>query len=101
VTYGYDAGAVPNSKGRLTSVSSSVSSYSYGSYDVMGRVLTGTQTTDGQPYTMSYQYNLAGGMTSETYPSNRVVMTEYDSAGRVAGVKKDATTYYAGETKRR
>ncbi|MEK6287871.1 MAG: hypothetical protein AABO57_19300, partial [Acidobacteriota bacterium] len=99
VTYVYDTlGAGQNGKGRLTSVSSSVSSYSYGSYDVMGRVLTGTQTTDGQNYSMSYQYNLAGGMTSETYPSNKVVVTEYDSAGRIAGVKKDATIYYAGGT---
>src|SRR5262249_22789243 len=58
VTYGYDAASVPNSRGRLTSVTSSVSSYSYGSYDAFGRLLSGTQTTDGQPYTMTYQYNL-------------------------------------------
>src|SRR5262249_39217853 len=42
VTYGYDAASVSNSKGRLTSVSSSVSSYSYGGYDAAGRVLSGT-----------------------------------------------------------
>jgi uncharacterized protein RhaS with RHS repeats len=98
VTYVYDTlGASLNGKGRLTSVSSSVSSYTYGSYDVMGRVLTGTQTTDGQAYSMSYQYNLAGGMTSETYPSGRVVITEYDSVGRIAGVKNQATSsYWAG-----
>lgn len=35
-------------------------------------------------------------MTSETYPSGRQVTTEYDTAGRIAGVKKDSTTYYAG-----
>jgi len=97
VTYAYDTlGASLNGKGRLTSISSAVSTYGYGRYDVMGRVLSGTQTTDGQSYTMSYQYNLAGAMTSETYPSNKVVLTEYDSAGRMAGVKKNATTYYAG-----
>jgi RHS repeat-associated protein len=100
VTYLYDTlGAALNGKGRLTSVSSSVSSYSYGSYDVMGRPLTGAQTTDGNNYSMSYQYNLAGGMTLETYPSNKVVVTEYDSAGRIAGVKNQATgLYYAGAT---
>ncbi|MEK6324032.1 MAG: hypothetical protein AABN33_20510 [Acidobacteriota bacterium] len=38
VTYIYDGTATLNLKGRLTSVSSSVSSYSYGSYDVVGRV---------------------------------------------------------------
>jgi RHS repeat-associated protein len=99
VTYVYDTmGAALNGKGRLTSVSSSVSSTTIGSYDAAGRVLASTQTTDGQSYPMSYQYNLAGGMTSETYPSGRVVATEYDSAGRIAGVKKDPTTYYAGGT---
>ncbi|MEK6322106.1 MAG: RHS repeat-associated core domain-containing protein [Acidobacteriota bacterium] len=95
VTYVYDTlGAGLNGKGRLTSVSSSVSSYSYGSYDVMGRVVTGTQSTDGQNYAMSYQYNLAGAATSETYPSGRVVVTEYDSAARIAGVKNQATAAY-------
>ena len=59
VDYGYDA--VVNAKGRLTSVTSSVSSYTYGAVDVFGRVKSATQTTDGQPYIMSYQYNLAGG----------------------------------------
>ncbi len=100
VTYLYDTlGSALNGKGRLTSVSSSVSNYSYGSYDVMGRPLTGTQTTDGNNYSMSYQYNLAGGLTSETYPSGRVVLTEYDSAARIAGVKNQATgLYYAGAT---
>jgi RHS repeat-associated protein len=99
VTYVYDAlGAGLNGKGRLTSVNSSVSSSSYASYDVMGRVLTANQTTDGQTYTTRYQYNLAGSMTSETYPSNRVVVTEYDAAGRIAGVKTNAALYYAGGT---
>jgi RHS repeat-associated protein len=96
VTYTYDAAGVPNSKGRLTSVSSSVSTYSYTNFDAAGRVLACTQSTGGQPYNMSYQYNLAGGMTHETYPSGKEVVTEYDNAGRVAGVKKDATIYYAG-----
>jgi RHS repeat-associated protein len=100
VTYVYDTlGAGLNGKGRLTSAGSSVSSYGYGSYDVMGRVVTGSQTTDGQNYTMSYQYNLAGAMTSETYPSGRVVVTEYDPAARIAGVKNQATgVYWAGAT---
>jgi YD repeat-containing protein len=47
VNYGYDAATVELSKGRLTSVSSSVSSYSYGEYDELGRVKQSTQTTSG------------------------------------------------------
>lgn len=97
VTYTYDAPAVLNSHGRLTNVSSSVSSYSYGEYDAQGRVKTGTQTTAGQDFLMSYQYNVAGALISQTYPSGRVVKTEYDGAGRSAGVKNNTTgTYYAG-----
>jgi hypothetical protein len=46
---------------------------------------------------MSYQYNLAGAMTSETYPLNsRVVTTEYDNAGRIAGINNP--TFYADLT---
>lgn len=97
VSYSYDAANVAFSKGRLTSVSSSVSSYSYGEYDPLGRVKTGTQTTDGQAYTMSYSYNRAGALISQTYPSGRIVTMNYDAAGRIAGVKNNATgIYYAG-----
>lgn len=97
VSYSYDAANVAFSKGRLTAVSSSVSSYSYGEYDSLGRVKTGTQTTDGQAYTMSYAYNIGGALVSQTYPSGRVVSTNYDGAGRVAGVQHTATgNYYAG-----
>jgi len=44
VTYNYDLGSISNGKGRLASVSSSVSSYSYSGYDALGRVLGRTQT---------------------------------------------------------
>ena len=101
VTYIYDASGVLYSKGRLTQVTSSISTYDYLEYDQLGRVKQSKQTTVGgaaQGYTFSnYSYNLAGEMTSETYPSGRVVATEYDSAGRVAGVRNQgAPSYYAG-----
>ncbi len=99
VIYSYDAsGETNNGKGRLSSVTSNVSSYSYGYYDAMGRVLNGTQTTDGEDYPMSYTYDLAGNMESQTYPSGRVVTSEFDAAGRLAGVAKNQASglYYAG-----
>ena len=97
VSYSYDAANVAFSKGRLTAVSSTVSAYSYGEYDALGRVKSGTQTTDGQAYGMSYACNKAGSIISQTYPSGRVVATNYDGAGRIAGVKNNATgLYYAG-----
>src|SRR5260221_2197475 len=99
VTYNDDLGNSSNGKGRLASVSSSVSSYSYSGYDAVGHVLGGTQMTDGVGYAMSYGYNLAGEMTSQTYPSGRVVTTAYDNAGRlsqVAGQKSgEANKTYA------
>ena len=97
VTYTYDAAGVANSKGRLTSVSSSVSASNYTAYDVLGRVTAANQVTDGQTYSMSYSYNRAGAQTSSTYPSGRVLATEYDAAGRMAGVRdQQSGTYYAG-----
>ena len=97
VTYLYDDGNVLNSRGRLTSVSSSVSSYSFEEYDKLGRRKRATQTTDGQGYLMSYEYNLAGSLVSQKYPSGRIVKTEYDNAGRVAGIRNNSNgPYYAG-----
>ncbi len=104
VIYSYDApGENNNGKGRLSSVTSSVSSYSYTSYDALGRVRTATQATkfnpaeEAQAYPMSYSYDLAGNLKTQTYPSGRVVASEYDAAGRLAGVKNQASgLYYAG-----
>jgi len=100
VTYTYDT--LTNGKGRLTSVSSSVSATSYAGYDALGRVVGSTQTTSGAPsaFAMSYAYDLAGHETSETYPSGRVITNSYDSAGReqsVAGQMSGASKTYASQ----
>ncbi len=112
VTYSYDkeytdhqnvVHQVSNARGRLTQVRSSVSVYSYTGYDALGRVTGSEQLVpngDGTytPYTMpAYKYDLVGNLVSEQYPSGKVVKTDYDAAGRVAGVKNQATgLYYAG-----
>jgi RHS repeat-associated protein len=105
VTYTYDDSSVSNSKGRLTQVSSTVSKTNYfgydtmgqviGGYDAMGRVTASSQVTNGQTYTFAYGYNLAGGMTSETYPSGRTVSTGYDTTGRINGVTGSGDKTYA------
>ncbi len=64
----------------------------------MGRVLHSTQTTDGQPYGMSYEYDLAGNLTREIYPSGRVVDTTYDPAGRISQVTSGQTVYASSIT---
>jgi RHS repeat-associated protein len=86
VTYAYDTAT--NGKGRLASVSSSVSTYSYSSYDALGRALNGSETLGSQTYSLTYSYDLAGHMTGITYPSGHVVNYNYDSAGRLGD--KDA-----------
>jgi RHS repeat-associated protein len=97
VTYNYDGAGVTNSKGRLTSTSSSVSASNVTAYDVLGRVTAANQVTDGQTYSMSYSYNRAGAQTSFTYPSGRIISVEYDPASRMAGVRdQQSGLYYAG-----
>ena len=44
-------------------------------------MLESTQTTGGQAYTMAYAYDRAGNLTSQRYPSDRVVDYVYDGAG--------------------
>jgi RHS repeat-associated protein len=89
VTYTYDSSGIGNGKGRLASVSSSVSSYSYSGYDSAGRVQGGIQTIGSQTYTTTYTYDLAGHVKTITYPSTHAVTYNYDNAGRLAD--KDTT----------
>ena len=98
VTYSYDTAT--RGIGRVRSVVTiGISTYNYTIYDAIGRLTHYNQQTDGQTYSMSAAYNKAGLMTSETYPSNRIVATEYDGAGRIAGVRNQSTgQYYAGAT---
>jgi RHS repeat-associated protein len=116
VSYFYDSQALPGgaptferglSVGRLVAVTyggaaSTAGSY-LGGYDALGRAklsrqVTDTGTAEGlKTYEMAYEYDLPGNLKSETYPSGRVAATEYDAAGRVAGVMNQATgAYYAG-----
>jgi YD repeat-containing protein len=58
-------------------------------YDAMGRTRSQSQQfyylgAWGSSYTTQQAYNLAGGVTSQTYPSNHSTTTNYDSAGRLS-----------------
>jgi RHS repeat-associated protein len=86
VTYNYDSSAITNGKGRLASVSSSVSSYSYNGYDATGKALGAAQVIGGQTYTLSYGYDLAGNVKTMTYPSGETVNYAYDAVGRMNSV---------------
>ena len=61
-----------------------VSTYSYASYDAIGRPTAFNQATNSQTYTMGAPYNKAGMPETETYPSGRVVNSIYDAAGRLS-----------------
>ena len=103
VDYDYDnCGGTPDySEGRLCSVTAKkgtavVSKTAYANYDALGRVGKSTQKTGNQDYTMRYGYDRAGNLISQTYPSGKVVETAYDEVGRVAGVKRQGGSWYAG-----
>ena len=100
VDYAYDS-CGSYSRGRLCSVTAKkgttdVSRTAYNRYDALGRVLESTQMTGGSSYTMAYAYDRAGNLTSQRYPSDRVVDYVYDGAGRIAGAKTGADGWYAG-----
>lgn len=90
----YDDTSVPFSRGRLTKISSAVSTTEYTNFDALGKVLAHRQTTDGKIYDTSYIYNLHEGLVEETYPSGRVVKYTPDSDGRL----EDVTTKKVGQT---
>lgn len=85
VTYTYDETAhVPNSKGQLTKITSSISEVRYTEYDKTGRLITSEQRTDGEVYPSEYKYNLAGMLIEQTYPSGRVVKNLLDNSGDIS-----------------
>ena len=70
---------LPTAKGKLTKVSSSVSTTEYTSFDILGRVTAHKQTTDGQSYSTAYVYNVSGALVEQTYPSGQTFT--YDRYG--------------------
>jgi RHS repeat-associated protein len=84
--YGTTAPAI----GKLTKVESSVSTTEYTSFDILGRVTSHKQTTDGGDsagYATAYTYKLDGSLDEETYPSTRVVKNVLDANGDLSIVK--------------
>ncbi|HEV7646099.1 MAG TPA: hypothetical protein VGO50_19340 [Pyrinomonadaceae bacterium] len=96
VSYTYDDPSIAHSKGRLTKVSSTVSTTEYTAFDPLGRVTAHKQITGGTAYTTGYTYNLSGALIEETYPSGRKVRNVLDATGDLAQVesKKNPTAGY-------
>ncbi len=65
-------------------------------YDQLGRVTQVQKVINGTAYTLGYAYNLAGELTSITYPSGpsgRVVQQSYDVIGRLAAITSGTANY--------
>lgn len=79
-------------KGRITEVRTAatanapVTIQAY-DYDKLGRVKSHSQTVGGNIYTTAYGYNIAGWLTSQTYPSGKVVSYSFDEVARLISVK--------------
>jgi RHS repeat-associated protein len=94
VTYFYDSQGLPSgtpqgfsrgyATGRLVAVTYGTGSSAgdYYGYDGAGRAILKFQQTSGSNYQVIASYNLAGAITSQTYPSGHVVNYAYDGAGR-------------------
>jgi RHS repeat-associated protein len=108
VTFAYDgtgSGVCATSSysyniGRLTSVStqalgSAPATQQLTSYDALGRACSSSQTVaSAGPYSFTYQYNLASGLKTETYPSGRVVTTSpFDLLNRPTGLGSTLGSY--------
>lgn len=65
-------------------------------YDKMGQAVKHRQIIGAQTYNLEYGYNLAGQLTSETYPSGKVVAINYDAAGRLSAIADSNRIYASG-----
>jgi YD repeat-containing protein len=104
VTYTYDQARTDASgepyfnKGELTSVATDGTAaapatrhdYDYGR---AGQIVAQRQTVGAQTYALAYEYNLAGQLKKQTYPSGRVVAHTYDDAARLVSAAGGAQTY--------
>ena len=105
--YFYDSQTLPSgapsytkgfSNGRLIAMtygSSGSTTGTYFGYDNMGRVNVHKQVTGSNTYSLSYTYNLAGLLVTETYPSNRALTHTYDNAGRLSQVSDGTTNFFS------
>jgi YD repeat-containing protein len=96
VTLTYDqGGAAAFALGRLTSMTDGIGSETY-TYNNLGKMTALQKVISGTTYPLSYAYNLAGELSSITYPSTRVVQQSYDTIGRLCAVGTSGSTCTSG-----
>ena len=105
VTYTYgETESGFNNVGRLTKVQTSLvpnqtlATVQEYDYDSVGQIKKHVQTINGQTYSLEYDYNLAGQLTSEKYPSGKVVNMTVDNFGVVQTIADSQRTYVSGVT---
>lgn len=89
----YDHGYANGRMIAMTYGSSTSINGTYFGYDAMGRVKEQRQVTGGNSYALSYTYNLAGLLATQTYPTGRVLTHSYDNAGRLSQLSDGSTTF--------
>jgi YD repeat-containing protein len=91
VTYVYDQGT--NGLGRLSSITDSLGTISYG-YDTRGHIILEVRNIGGVNYQTDYTYNSAGQLNGVIYPSGRLLAFTLDSLGRISQIDtvKDGTS---------
>ena len=94
VTYSYyDTGSSAPNIGQLQSMSSSAAVVTYGNYDMLGRMGSNTQITNGNAYAFQYNYRLNDSLSSVQYPSGKTVDYAVDDGGRVIQITAGTRTY--------
>jgi RHS repeat-associated protein len=95
LTYGTSTASFNN--GRLITMTDGVGSENY-TYNNLGQMTALQKVISGTTYPLSYGYNLAGELTSITYPSTRVVQQSFDAIGRLCAVGNSGSTCSSGTT---
>jgi len=97
VTYQYDAGgAAAFALDRLTKIMEGPTNSQTFTYDNFGRITNVSNVVDSTTYPVQYAYNLAGQLSSITYPTGRAVAQNVDAIGRLSSVADGSTTYLSG-----
>jgi RHS repeat-associated protein len=97
VTYAYGTNASQLNNGRLLTITDGLGTVT-NTYDNLARATQVQHVINGTTYTIGYGYNLAGAVTSLTYPSGRVVQPSYDAIGRLSALVSGTTTYASSFT---
>ena len=85
--------SVPYAKGQLTKVTNGVSETRYDDFDSLGRVTSHAQITNGHEYKTSYEYNYAGALVKQVYPSGKVVRNFHDGHGDLSSVVRNGKVF--------